>query len=156
TAGYVPVQPDRINFVRLPRKPLPHKFKVEPKQDPTASKGKLSSSQDPLVIPYEWMKSTGPSASASQSEQIHQEYGAVCLLWISEDYDRKNTLGTLSHVKQSLECALCSNGKPLPHFAVTGRIDTAQLSSLFEADSAPGVETGSLKGVTLYVTQSTT
>src|SRR5262249_27085835 len=121
TAGYAPVQSDRISYVKLQRD----------------IKTRKASRADGLPLPYEWVQPPPPTAGSTP----RGGFDAVCVVWLSEDPDQPGkpaTLRFLKLVKKNLEDAVRNRPGPPTmscRFAITGRLGSTQLADIIGDDN---------------------
>jgi hypothetical protein len=154
TAGYAPVQPDRIQYATLSCKDWANlQFTRSPK-GPGAAGRKWEAA---MRIPYEWLLPIQQDqAGLPANQQQPCRYQAVCVLWVNPLPDSSSQLSFLCSLKAALESA-CPCEHPTYKFAITGRIGSSQLKALIQekVTFARPPKRKPLENVTLYVTNST-
>jgi hypothetical protein len=165
TAGYLPVQSDRLFFVDLvyhmtvktflsthnnSKANLTAQQNIGPQTDPAAEL------LNRLRIPFEWVR--------ADDRQLAQ-YRGVCVVWISSDIDPSNSVHSLKIMMEAIKAFLCHRDPDLANkvasieFAITGRITSTRLTDILAQDKKLNATSAGtphrLGDVTLYVTNAT-
>ncbi|HEY7312917.1 MAG TPA: hypothetical protein VH643_26370 [Gemmataceae bacterium] len=152
TAGYAPIESDRLHFASLIGKRRKDGKGMPAAGDSGGTRDDLRPEEAGLLIPYEW---AGPLEEESKAAKDARAYQAVCTLWVSLLPDASRQLPLLRALRQALNSQWPKNG-PRCRFAITGRIGSSQLAAMLRTD-APFADPGreAEDGITFYVTNST-
>jgi hypothetical protein len=171
TAGYAPVNSDRLSYFSPPE--AKHEAK---KQGKVAKPAKASflhwkpgwtdpatptqpAKKDPAaVIPYEWAQAYEPWNN-SNNKSSECQYQSVCVMWIKEKLPKgelrfDSNMEFFSNLQQELEKEL--GGKTKARFAVTGSISSTHLLEFLRESKHLKVESeAKLPAIPFYITKST-
>src|SRR5262249_23350346 len=145
-AGYLAARPDRLYYVTVAR--------ARPDSWWQNSFWLTAPSKDAFRLPYEWFR-LDPKAKADERGL----YQAVCVIWVTEDFDTSDKLYTIYHLKELLDDAikLGSHCPPRPDVAVSGRLYSDRLVSMAQDNEKSKKKYSEylLKDVKLHISAST-